>query len=423
MTRDRFWETFWISFLGIFVISIVASGALFVSHINSLNSAAVGAAFDSTKDPFANTLYKATPSIVDGYIYRNALPIGLGHWAWDATAAWSTQEQIYEGSGSLRANFIKPWSGVGINNFEVTRQSYQGISLAVYPDVAVEDLYLEVYDSQGISQGRQSLSWYLPDGKLVPNAWQVVSIPLLNLIGPSATKTITGVALSSKNAGVAYVDAIKFEGTVAPHAPWVAPKDGGPPYNPFATSTPAALPYTASFSEEDFSRWYPYYGLFKLGKNSFEIGPKPNETSDTVSVLKGGSSWSDYHAEVVLDWGITSVFSILTRVTGPDNFASCAFSYYGQTAQIYYVKNGASTQLAQTPALSIRHFSPWENVSVGASVQGKWVNCYVNGDKVLSAEIPTLSPTGTLGLEAWDQNTYASLHTIKSIEVKQLVGE
>ncbi len=423
MTTDRFWEIFWLSFLGIFVISIVVSGAMFVSHINGLNAAAVGASFDATKDPFADTLYKATPSIVDGYIYRNALPLGVGHWGWDSTAAWSTQEQVYEGSASLRANFTAPWAGVGINGFAVSRSSYQGISLAVFPDQAVGDLYLEVYDSKGTSLGRQSISWYLPEGKFVPNAWQVVSIPLINLLGASDTKTITGVALSTKNAGVAYVDAIKFENTATPHEPWVPPKDGGPPYNPFATSTPLALPYTATFTQEDFARWYPYYGLFKLGKESFGIGPKPNETSDTVAILSGGRLWSDYHVEVVLDWGLTSVFSVLTRVTGADNFASCAFSYYGQTAQIYYVKDGRSVQLSQTPSLSIKYFSPWENVSVGASVQGKRVNCYVNGDKVLSAEIPTLSPQGSLGFEAWDQNTNASLHAIKRIEVKQLVGE
>jgi hypothetical protein len=424
MTHDRFWETFWLTFFGVFIISMAVSGWLFFSHINNLNAAAVGISFDATKDPFESGLTSRLSAVIaDGYVYRNALPLGTAHWNWDSTTAWTTTERAFEGGASMRVNFTKPWGGVGINGFSVPRASYQGISLAVYPDASVGDLYLELYDSKGQSLGRQSLGWYTSSGVLVPNTWQQVFIPLENLLQNSDTKSVTGVALSTKNSGIAYVDAVKFEKSVVAHAPWVAPKDGGPPYNPFATSSPVVLPYKATFTPSDFSKWYAYYGLFRIGDSVFEIGPKPNETNDTVAVISGGRSWSDYRVSVILDWGLTSVFSILARVTGPSSFVSCAFSYYGQTVQIYNVQNGVSTQLAQSPSLGIRYYTPWENVSVGASVQGNKVICYVNGERELSADIPAISPTGSVGFEAWDTNTYASPHAIKSIEIKQLIGE
>jgi hypothetical protein len=425
MKSDHFWETFWISFFGIFFISLAVSGVLFISHIQSLNAAAVGVTFDAQKDPFESTLYHSSSALIDGYVYRNALPLGLKHWAWDSSVGWSSTENIYEGSAALRLNFAKEWAGMGINGFSVSRASYQSVSLAVNPDSSVGDLYIELYDEKGVAQARQSIGWYAASGALVPGQWQQVSIPFENLLGASGARTITGISISTKNAGVAYVDAIKFEKSVTPHAVWVAPRGDGPPFNPFATSTPALLPYTATFTPEDFSHWYSYYGLFGLahGNVAFILGPKPNANTDSIITFAGGRSWSDYHIELTLDWGLTSVFSILTRMTDAQNFASCAFSYYGQTVQIYQVKNGVSTQLAQTPSLPILYNSPWENVSVGASVQGNKVSCYVNGEKQLSADIPSLSPLGSIGLEAWDQNSNSSPHAIKKLEVKQLVGE
>jgi len=420
---DRFWETFWLTFLGITVLSVASSGALFFSHIQGINSAAVGVSFDASKDPFENGLTSAKFALNDGYVYRNALPLGVKHWAWDASVDWVDASIVYEGSAALHATFLKPWAGLGINGFSISTSKYNSISLAVYPDAQVEDLYIDLYDARGTSLVRQSLGWYTQSGQLVPNQWQYISVPLQNLLGSSTAKTIAGVSISTKNAGTAHIDAIEFDPNLITHELWVMPEGGGAPFNPFATSTPTTLPYTADFGEQDFSRWYSYYGSFASIGGAFAIGPKAPTYNDSVVVYRGGRFWSDYQVKTTVDWGLTSVFSLLVRMTDSSNFVSCAFSYYGQTLQIYQVKDGVSKQLGQTPTLAIPNEKAWENVSLGASVQGNRVSCYLNGSKELSAEIPDLQRTGSIGIEAWDANAYSSPHMLKMLQVTPLVGE
>lgn len=424
MKLDRFWETFWVAFMAILLISVIGSAGIFFFHIQNINAAAVGVSFDSTKDPFEKQLYRSGSAvIVDGYAYRNALPLGAKQWAWDAQLNWNSAAVVYEGSAALKMVFLKPWSGMGLGGFALPRGNSRSISLAVFPDSSVGDLYLELYDSKGNSLGRQSLGWYTDAGSLKPNEWQLITIPLENLLGSSSTKTINGISISTKNAGTAYADAIQFGKTEIAHAVWVMPAGDGPPYNPFATSTPVALPYTASFSAQDFSQWFGYYGAFEFAENAFRFGPMPPQSTDSITVYRGGRFWSDYKVDVRADWGLTSVFSILVRFTDTANFASCAFSHYGQTAQIYQVVNGVSTELAQSPTLAIPDYQPWKDVHMGASVEGRKVSCYLNGERVLAAEIPSLSNNGTIGFEAWDQNPYASPHTLRTVEVRPLIGE
>ncbi len=140
-------------------------------------------------------------------------------------------------------------------------------------------------------------------------------------------------------------------------------------------------------------------------------------------MFRGGKSWSDYAVSATVDWGITSTFSLLTRLTDSQNFASCAYSYYGQTVQIYIVKNGVSTQMGQTPTLPTKHDGAWEGMQAKAVVKGDTVSCYAAGEKVLSAQLPDMAKSGTVGIEAWDKNQYASAHAIRSFEVRPLLGE
>jgi hypothetical protein len=424
MKRDRFWETFWLSFFGLTLLSILGSGALFFSHIHGINAAAVGIVFDPNRNPFETTLHRTNTALVDGYIYRNSLPLGVSHWSWDSSVDWISTAKVYEGSAALRATFLKPWAGVGLNGFSIKRSDYRSVSLAVYPDNSVEDLYLELYDAEGNSMGRQSLAWYAPGGKFKTNTWQYLSVPLENLVGSSRTSAITGLSVSAQNAGQAYLDSIQFTTTSVVHPLWTLPQYvEQPPYNPFATSTPTPLPYIASFNETDFSRWHSYYGRFERSEGSFKIGPKLPDMNDSVSAYRSGFAWSDYRVDVRLDWGLTSAFSILLRLTDASNFVSCAFSYYGQTATIYHVKNGVSTALIQSPALAIPFYEPWKDVKVGAAVQGNRVSCFVNGERIIWIDVPDLTRFGTLGLEAWDANVNSSPHTIHKLEVRQLIGE
>jgi hypothetical protein len=332
---------------------------------------------------------------------------------------------VYAGTGSLKMNFLKTWAGMGLSGFSVSRASYGSISLAVYPDSAVGDLYIEVYDSKGVAQTRQSIGWYAQGGALVPNQWQIITIPLANLMGSSSSNTVTGISISTTNSGTAYVDSIVFGAEAAAHPLWVQPQwQDSPPFNPFATSTPEALPYTLTFTNDAFSHWYSYYGYFAMNGGTLKIGPLAPTYNDSLAVLRGGKSWSDYSINATVNWGITSTFSLLARMEDAQNFASCAYSYYGQTVQIYEVKNGVSTELGQTPALAVASFDePWNGMKAGMEVEGHTVTCFANGAKVLTADIPDLPRSGTIGFEAWDKNQYASPHAITSFKVLPLLGE
>ena len=424
MKSDTFWKYFWLATLVVMLASFGGSGALFFRHISSVDAAAVGVSFDPNKDPFEFAAEQGHFALTNGALYLDALPLGLQQWNWGTNLDWHSSEQVHTGTGSLKMSFQQPWAGMGLSGFTVSRVSYGSLSLAVYPDASVGDLYIEVYDGKSVAQVRQSIGWYAPGGALVPNQWQVVSIPLSNLMGSSSSGTLSGISISTTNPGVAYVDDIQFGTDVPAHAPWVQPQwEAGPPFNPFATSTPEALPYTLTFNDDAFNRWYSYYGYFAMTSDALKIGPLAPQFNDSLALLRGGRAWSDYSVDATVNWGITSTFSLLARMTDSQNYASCAYSYYGQTVQIYDVHNGISTELGVTPPLAVDHDSPWQGMKAGMQVKGHTVTCFANGAKALSADIPDLSSSGTVGFEAWDKNQYASPHAIVSFKVQPLLGE
>jgi hypothetical protein len=424
MKVERFWETFWLLFVAIALASLFASLTMFLLHINSVNAAAVGMSFDPTKDPFETATKQGNFQLIQGYVYRDTLPLGLSQWSWDADLNWTSTEQKFEGVAALKMTFNKPWAGMGVSGFSVSRNSAQTLTFAVYPDASVTDLYVELYDKNGNSMGRQSVGWYTLNGRLVPNFWQTITIPLYNLAGAAGSQTITGISISTENTGVAFVDSLQFTNTPSSHSVWVQPADfDTPPFNPFATSTPSLLPYVLTFSPEAFSHWYSYYGTLMRHDDGMVIGPTPGGNTDSVSVFRGGKSWADYQVKTTVDWGLASTFSVLTRFADAQNYVSCAFGSYGQTVTIYDVHNGVSTELAQTPALSVPYDSAWVKVPLGAQVQGKHVACFARGTQVLSADISDIPVQGSVGLEVWDQNSYASPHTVRQLEVDPMLGE
>jgi hypothetical protein len=424
MKSDNFWKYFWLTAGTMSLSCIAVSSTMFVRHISNVSAAAVGITFDANKDPFAFAAHENHFALTDGVLYRDALPLGLQQWNWDARLNWRAGEQVHGGVGALKIDFLKQWSGMGLSGFTAKHAAFKSLSLAVHPDSSVGDLYIEVYDAGNKALIRQSIGWYAEGGALVPNQWQVVTIPLDNLLTGSNTKAITGISISTTNPGVVYIDDIQFTAEAVSHPLWVQPQwVDVPPYNPFATSSPESLPYKIQFNQASFSDWHSYYGYFALTSNAFKVGPLAPEYSDSLIVFRGGRAWSDYSVSATVDWGITSTFSLLTRVSDSQNYASCAYSYYGQTVQIYIVKNGISTQMGQTPTLATKHEAAWEGMQAKVVVKGDTVSCYAGGEKVLSAKLPDMARAGTVGIEAWDKNQYASAHAIRSLEVRQLLGE
>lgn len=428
MAPDNFWKLFWMSTGGITLVGLVISTSMLIFYTRPGDLvAAVGASFDASKDPFERPLLGsgsyAPPS---NHLYQNGLPLQFKSWTWEATADWRSSEEKREGTYAIKGTFMQPGGTLGMNGPTIDAKSLQSISLSVWVDKDVDDLYLNVYDKNGTSLGQQSVGWYTASGVLTPNTWQDVRIPLSNFTVSSYKSGINGFSISARNPGIAYIDSIELSKTPDYHSVWIAPPDiAGRAFNPFATSSPSALPYTFSPSPEGLAHWYSYFGIFGPDKSGEIIaGPSPTQKSTgSMTVFRGGRNWSDYSIDSTINWGQVSVFSLLARVVDDGNFVSCAFSRYGESVQLYQLNKGESTLLGQTPGLAVSDYEPWVNVNMGMQVKGSRVSCLIKGDEVLSATIPSMSPVGSVGLETWDSNPEAAPHIFKAFSVKSLLEE
>ena len=425
--KDNFWKIFW-SLTGYFVfLGLVALVWLDVSYLNRPDdisrALAVGVTFDPGKDPFESQVReRQIIPLVSGYFYQESIPFGFEDWSWDTETNWRSGKNVYEGSYSAEIKFLKPWSGVRLNSRGMDISSYVAVSLAVFPDQNVGDLYIELHDKYGNSMGKQSMGWYAPNSTLTPNAWNFVIISLENLVPSSKEAEVTGFSISSKESGQVFIDSIHLEKTSLAHSKWKETALSGKwiGSDPFTGIIQLQLPYSLSFSPEDLKFWQPLFGQFELFDDGIHIGPSPQKTNGSMVVFGGGKDWSNYRADVTVYWGMTSTFSLLSRFQDDANFVSCAYSNYGAVVQIYIVKGGLSTLVGQTPGLAINNYEPWKNVKHGMEVKGNRVSCFMENEQVLSATLPNMPETGTIGFETWSKNSEDYPHKVLSFQVRSI---
>ena len=269
--------------------------------------------------------------------------------------------------------------------------------------------------------GKQSIGWYTESSNLIPMTWNYVSIPLVNLLKTSDVNTeITGFSISSDKAGIVFIDSVRLEKTGTTHSKW---KEAILSYTTWIGSDPFTgvlqldLPYSLTITPEDLKSWRELFGIFEKFDNGLHIGPSAKKTNGSMAVYGGGKYWADYREEATVYWGMTSTFSLLARFQNDANFVSCAYSNYGAVVQIYVVKDGASTLMGQTPGLAIRDYEPWKDVKQAMEVQGNTVSCFMDGEKVLSATLPNMATSGTVGFETWSFHSDDYPHKILSFEV------
>ncbi len=424
---DTFWKYFWM-IVGILTLLYIAVILVLIQVYNptkTADAAAVGIIFDDSVDPFERGYRadKARPPFTGEYFYDEALPLAFADWSWGVRADWASGDRAYEGTHSIKIDFLQDWAGARINAADIDIRQYDGLSLAIFPDSAVGDLYIQLFDSYGHELDRQSLGYYTASGHLVPNTWNTISVPFSNLMPEGEGKRkITGLAFGSDHPGTAFFDSIKLETTVTPKARWHMPI---PVYNNWTAPAPkpiipVSLPYTLSLTPKDIESWQPVFGRFELTGNGVRIGAATEKTTGSMTFIAGGKDWRNYHVDTRLYWGQTSAFSILLRFFDDANFVSCAFSHYNETVQIYEVRKGVSTLIAASPSLAIRATEPWKNAHASAEVKGSTVTCLVDGEKALSADLVNMPANGTVGIETWTRNTYDSPHTLESLSVNPL---
>jgi hypothetical protein len=421
---DTFWRLFW-TVVGIVTLLYfigVVSLAYFYNPTKTADAAAVGIIFDPSRDPFASSRPNdARPEFAGNVFYDDALPLAFADWSWGVQVRWGSNETVYEGTQSIRVNFLQDWSGMRVDASGIDLRGYEGISLAIRPQSGIEDLYIELFDDFGKSLGKQSLNWYAREGKLAANAWNAVNIPLDNLFPEDHDeRAISGYAISTINPGIAYIDSIRLSRDAPKRLRWYKPAPVDTPVAEEKPAPPIPLPFTLGLTPQAAAGWKTIFGRFELTPNGMRIGSIPEKSTGSMSYILGGQNWTNYSVSSKMYWGQTSAFSILVRYVDDGNFVSCAFSHYNETVQLYSVKKGVSTLLGTSPGLPIRAYEPWRDAVAGASVRGNTVSCYVDGELALSYEVPGISPAGGVGIETWTRNTYDSPHTLQEFSVKPL---
>lgn len=427
MKKDNFWKIFW-STIGMFLFLIVLMVSwlkfFYINAPENTNLAqAIGITFDPTKDPFSQNTQKRKFEPISGYLYRDSIPFGMEDWSWDTETNWRTKDGSND-TYVINTYFQKAFGGIRLNSPEFDVSKYKSISFDLKTNDDVDDLYIELHDKYGNSMGRQSIKWYTDDS-LHLNTWSQVRIPLNNLIN-SGEKSITGFSISSKKEGSVSIDSIKLETSEVAHEKWVNTEINNEILyewigsNPFKDIEQDTLPLVTTFKKEEMAKWKTLFGIFEQKGNELLTGPEPKKTSGSMAVFGGGKNWTNYKADSVVYWGITSSLSLLARFQNDSNFVSCAYSNYGMIVQIYLVKNGESNLISQSPTLEITSYEPWKNVKHSIEVIDDEVSCYMDGKKVLKAQLPDMPKNGTVGFETWSKNSNDYPHKVLSLSVSSI---
>lgn len=418
--QDTFWKWFFATAAG----AVCFGAAVIAVFVARPYSAVPTLPHDDVNEPFAFA-QGVDPSAPKNIFYRESTPLGFGEISWRTATNWRSSERHFEGSYSARAQFLENWSGAGLeNNAGVSTAAYRGITLAIYAEPSIEELYLEIYDKQEKSIGRQPLSWYYPDGKLTTGTWQKLVIPLENF-SSAIPSSIRGFSIISPKPGVAFIDDVHLVTQAAPHSAWTAPAQvagSGTDLSlnaAFARTAPLSLPYTLPLTPESLVLWYVPEGQFSITQDKLAVGPLLNGGS-THAVFLPGLAWRDYRINTIVDWGPGATFSLLARISSDNKYVACNFSAYGGTAQIYLAAGSESELIAETPYLGVPAMEAWAKVSLGIEVKDNNVSCIVRGEKVLSGQPKNMSLYGTAGIEVWDTNPMQQPHKVRSFTVVPL---
>lgn len=420
MKKDQFWKYFLISCAVLLTGASVAAYAT-ITVISPTRLPAVALLPENMENTVAHA--EAETVTPTDYFFRESIPLGYDKWSWSANVNWRASTHYFEGSHSLEIRFTEPWGGVEISGPGTPTAGYNGIALAVFAEEGFENFYLELYDGSGTLVGRQAIGWYFPEKKLVSRRWQEVIIPFVNFNG-TIPRTISKISLIGKQVGSVYVDNVHLVAHATPHERWEPQSEETnvpvPTVTDILHQTPSSpLPYFLGFDPAFANLWYTTIGSFRLAPTEAQLSLL-SDGSSAQAIFLGGKDWTNYRADTVVNWGSPDTFTFVMRYANEQNYASCAFSTYGLYVQIYEMRNGESRLVSQSPELGISRIEAWKNVRHGAEVSGNRISCYLNGEMVLAAELPTIPSEGTVGLEAWSPNTGGSPHRLQSFSVSPL---
>ncbi|MBP9710754.1 MAG: hypothetical protein KBD50_00595 [Candidatus Pacebacteria bacterium] len=415
--QDSFWKLFFTATAGVLAIAAFVITILLLKPSDELPTLP----HENATEPYA---YVGGPELTatSTYFYRESIPLGFSNTSWSANANWRSKQKHFEGTYSARAEFTGEWGGLSLAGRGLPSASYAGISLALFAEPGLQDLYLELYNAAGATVGRQSIGWYFPSGKLEPGAWQMIAIPLRNFgVVPA---TIGGFAIISPQKGVVYVDDVHLAKNAPAHAAWApAPEVAGASIASltelFARTKQTVLPYWLPHDPQQMLEWHAPTGQFSISEKGITAGP-PAKGGGMHAAYLGGQIWTDYRVNAVTNWGSAASISLVARIRDENSQVSCSFSQYGGVIQIYAMKDGISELIKESAYVEALppQIHPWTDIPLGIEVKGDRVNCYAYGRLSLTATPKNMPAAGSVGIEVWDEQPNKEPHIIKTLGVE-----
>jgi hypothetical protein len=208
--QDRFWR---LLFIGL-VTAILFIGVGLIIGLPHPSLPIENVLLEEEREPFVHTQIPkeelpGSVSLSLNYFYHDSVPEELYEISWMADVMWQSTEQVFEGKNAARVTFKEPWSGVGVGSESANFDANSSIAFAVFIESGALPLYLELYNSNDGTVGRQALSRYFPTEGLATNTWQRVILPLADF-APTLPKNIIGFAVVAAVPGVVFLDDIQL---------------------------------------------------------------------------------------------------------------------------------------------------------------------------------------------------------------------
>lgn len=172
------------------------------------------------------------------------------------------------------------------------------------------------------------------------------------------------------------------------------------------------LPYEDVFRTDN--GWVTSWGNFRIDENNgLELVTVPNETGASV-VLDGTGAWKDYELTALVESPSQTGAFVWVRFKDDTNAAACNFSdgfvHVEQTVDgIHRVIQGARGDTVAIPA---------EPFTIGVRVEGRTIECFLNGEKVAqSSFLDTSLDQGGIGFKKWHVTPERSSLIIKRLEI------
>ena len=178
---------------------------------------------------------------------------------------------------------------------------------------------------------------------------------------------------------------------------------------------------TSTYSATKFvnlNEWTNVYGKATSLDGRLNIGADGG-TSSFILLNKGGD-WSNYRANLLMDWHKGSSVSLVFRYEDNKNYVYCGYSLYANSVTMYKVIDGKKTKLGKSPRVALDYLNPWSDVEVSIEVVDNTTTCLIRGQRLLSHTINDMPSEGAFGLKTWAKDVGYSQIGIKEISIEAI---